>query len=136
MTDIIEAAPQPSNFTATFEIKVNGIRTGTVGDLTNVIKKVDWTLKGTEGGQSFELPQTTDLGDPEAESFVPLAQVNEANVIAWIEATETRMPGIKAHIQLVLDREVAKAALESKPLPWAPPAPEPAPAPEPTPAAE
>jgi len=118
MTDIISAAPQPSNFTATFEIKINAIRTATFGELINVIRKVDWTLKGTESGQSFELPQTTDLGYPQVESFMPLAQVDEASVIAWVEATETRMPGIKAHIQMVLDKEVAKAALESAPLPW------------------
>ena len=120
MTDRIAAAAQPDNFTATFEIKVNAIRTGTVGDLTNVIRKVEWTLKGTERGQSFALPQTTDLGEPQADSFVPLAQVDEASVIAWVEATETRMPGLKAHIQMFLDKEVAKAALESAPLPWAP----------------
>lgn len=120
MSEIIEAAPQPDNFTASFEIKVNAIRTATVGELTQVIRKVEWTVKGTEQGQSFELPQTTDLSEPAAASFKPLAQVSEADVAAWIEATETRLPGIKAHIQLVLDREVAKHALEDTPMPWAP----------------
>lgn len=132
MTMTIDAAPQPQNFTATFEIKVNGIRTTTVGNLTDVVRKVDWTLKGTESGQSFELPQTTDLGDPDAEGFIPLSSLTEATVAAWIEATDTRIPGIKAHIQYVLDKEVAKHALTAAPLPWAP-APvepvEPAPAP-------
>jgi hypothetical protein len=123
----IEAAPQPSNFTATFEIKPTGIRTGTVGELTQVIKKVEWTLKGTEQGQSFELPQTTDMGEPDSANFIPLSQVTEESVIAWIEATETRLPSIKAHIQYVLDKEVAKASLEATPMPWAPVA-------EPTPA--
>lgn len=120
MSEIIEAAPQPSNFTATFIISVNSIRTGAVGGLTDVIKKVEWTLTGNESGQSFALPQTTDLSEPDAASFKPLAEVTEADVVAWIEATETRMPGIKAHIQFVLDKEVAVAALEAKPLPWAP----------------
>ena len=121
MSEILDAAPQPSNFTASFTVSVDSIRTGTVGGLTDVIKKVEWTLTGTESGQSFALPQTTDLSEPDAASFKPLAQVTEADVRAWIEATETRMPGIKAHIQYVLDREVTKAALEAKPLPWAPP---------------
>lgn len=116
----IEAAPQPDNFTATFTIKVNGIRTATVNGLENTVKQVDWTLVGEESGQKFELPQTTSLADPAAEGFVPLANLTEAAVAAWIEATETRMPGIKAHIQLVLDKEVAKAALADTPMPWAP----------------
>lgn len=130
MSEILEAAPQPSNFTATFTISVNSIRTGTVGSLTDVIKTVEWTLTGTESGQSFALPQTTDLSEPDAASFKPFAQVVEADVCAWIEAAETRMPGIKAHIQYVLDKEVAAAALEAKPLPWVP-TPEPTPAPAP-----
>jgi hypothetical protein len=116
----IEAAPQPDNFTASFTIKVNAIRTATVNGLENTVKHVDWTLVGEESGQKFELPQTTALADPASEGFVPLANLTEAAVIAWIEATDTRIPGIKAHIQFVLDREVAKAALASTPMPWAP----------------
>lgn len=114
------AAEQPQNFTATFTYKVNGIRTATVGDRTNVVKQVDWTLKGTEAGQTFELPQTTALADPNGQAFIELANLTEADVVAWIEATETRLPGIKAHIQLVLDKEVAKTALAATPMPWAP----------------
>lgn len=123
------AAEQPQNFTATFTIKVNGIRTATVGDRTNVVKQVDWTLKGTEAGQTFELPQTTQLADPNGQAFIELANLTEADVVAWIEATETRLPGIKAHIQFVLDREVAKTALAATPMPWAPVEPTPTPAP-------
>lgn len=112
---------------ATFETKINAIRTGTVGELTNVVKRVEFTVKGTEQGQSFELPQSVDLADPQSEAFVPLAQVTETNVVAWVEENFTNMDGVKAHIQSVLDKEVAKAALAEAPLPWAPaPAPEPA----------
>lgn len=116
----VEAAPQPSNFTATFIIKVNGIRTTTINDLHDVIKQVEWVLVGEESGQRFELPQTTTLSAPAVETFVPLAQVTEANVIEWIEVNETRMPGIKAHIQLVLDKQIAEANLSETAMPWAP----------------
>lgn len=117
---IVEAAPQPSNFTATFIIKVNAIRTTSVGDLTDVVKQVEWTMVGTEAGKTFELPQTTTLQDPDGQPFIPLANLTETQIASWIEATDTRLPGIKAHIQLVLDREIAKDQLQSKPLPWAP----------------
>ena len=119
-------------YTATFTIKVNGIRTATVNGLENTVKQVDWTLVGEESGQKFELPHTTSLADPAAEGFVPLANLTEAAVAAWIEATETRLPGIKAHIQFVLDKEVAKATLTSTAMPWAPVVETPA-APTPTP---
>ena len=123
----IEAAPQPDNFTANFTIKVTGLRTATVGNLQDVVKQVEWTMVGTEAGQTFELPQVTTVPDPDTPQFVPLQNLTEAQVVSWIEAHETRLPGIKAHIQLVLDREVSKAALATAQMPWAP-AQEPAPA--------
>lgn len=104
---------------ATFEIKINAIRTGTVGELTDVIKRVDFTVKGTEQGQSFELPHSIEIADPDPAQFIQLANVTEANVITWVEGNFPSMDSVKAHIQYVLDREVAKAALTEAPLPWA-----------------
>lgn len=116
----IEAAPQPSGFTATFTIKVTGIRTATVNGLQNVIKQVTWTMIGEELGQRFELPQTTDLPNPTSETLVPLSELSEENVISWIEANETRIPSIKAHIQFILDKQIAESALQEAAMPWAP----------------
>ena len=123
---------QAPTFTATFTIKINGLRTATVNGLENTVKQVDWTLVGEESDQKFELPQTTELGDPAAEGFVPLANLTETAVAAWIEATDTRIPGIKAHIQMVLNKEVAKNSFVTTPMPWVPvaePTTEPAPSP-------
>jgi hypothetical protein len=102
----------------TFEIKVNGIRTANVDGLENVVRKVDWTIKGTKDSQTFELPQTTDLEVPKNNGFLPLENVTESNVIEWIEASDNRLPSIKAHIYYVLEKEAAKAALTPTPLPW------------------
>lgn len=115
---------------ATFTIKINAIRTTTVGERANVVKQVDWTLTGEEAGQSFSLPQTTTLADPDGQPFIDLANLTEAEVIAWVEATDTRIPSIQAHVQSVLDKEVAKSALTSTAMPWAPVEPTPEPAPE------
>lgn len=104
----------------TFTYKINAIRTATVGDNTDVVKQVEWTMQGTQEGQTFELPQTTTLPDPDGHPFIPLAQLTEAEVISWIEATDTGIDALKAHIQYVLDKEVSKAALSSAQMPWAP----------------
>jgi hypothetical protein len=117
--------------TATFQIIVNGIRTANEGGLTNVIKQVSWTLKGTQEGQSFELPQETNLNPVDPENFTELSAMTGPGLIeSWLETAEVNMSGIKAHIQLVLDKECAKASLTSAAMPWAP-APEPSPAPAP-----
>lgn len=116
---------------ATFTIKINGIRTATVNGLENTVKQVDWTMVGEEAGVSFELPQTTNLEDPDSANFVQLSSLTEAAVAAWVEATATNVDGIKAHIQFVLDKEVAKQSLASTPMPWAPVVETPEPAPSP-----
>lgn len=116
-----QAAPQPSNFTATFEIIITGIRTGTVGNLTNVVKHVEWTLRGTQEGKTFELSQRTDLAPPDEANFIPLESITDpAVVVAWVEENDTRIPAIKAHIQFVLNRMIIEADSVATPLPWAP----------------
>lgn len=119
MTEYI-LTPQPQNFSASFTINITGLRTQTVGGVPGVVKQVEWTITGTEAGQVFELPQTTAVPDPDTANFIPLEQLTEPEVVAWIETHETRIPAIKSHIQLVLDRQVDQAALESTPMPWTP----------------
>ena len=114
----------------TFAIKITGLRTQTVNGIENVVKQVEWTMVGTEGTQTFELPQTTTVPDPQADGFIPLANLTEAQVIAWVEAHDPRIPAIQAHIQSVLDREVAKAQLVQQQMPWAPVVETPTPVPE------
>lgn len=128
------AAPEPTTFTATFEIIINGIRTATVGDLTDVVKQVEWTMKGTKDGQVFELPQKTELGDPDPNSFVQLSSITDPQVIVgWVEQNEHRLNSIKFHIQSVLDKMVTESQLAPAPLPWALPLVPPTPAPTPAP---
>ena len=113
---------------ATFTITVNKVYTATEGNLANVVKKADWTMTGTQDEQNFALPQTTDLAAADPGNFVAFDSLSQENVIAWIEsAAAQNIEAIKAHIQFVLDKECAKAALAGPAMPWAPP---PAPAPE------
>lgn len=114
---IIEAAKQPDIFTADFTIKVNGLRTKTVGANSNVVKEVEWTLIGKQDTCNFELPQSTQLPDP-IENFIPITDLTESEVISWIENNESRLLGIKAHIQLVLDQQSLKNNLEVVKMPW------------------
>lgn len=103
-----------------FTVKITGIRTATVGDKSNVVKQVEWTMIGEDQGQKFELPQVTELEDPNGQPFIPLAELTEANVVQWVESADARLQAIKDHIQYVLDKEIAKAALVTTNMPWAP----------------
>lgn len=105
---------------ATFTTKITGLRTATVNNIENVVKQIEWTMQGTQDNQKFELPQTTTVPDPQSEQFIPIQQLTEQEVISWIETHDERLPAIRAHIQYVLDKETAKAALMETPMPWAP----------------
>jgi hypothetical protein len=116
----IQTPEQPSGFTASFTIKVTGLRTATIGERTNVVKQIDWVMIGEKSAQTFELPQTTQLPDPNGQTFIPLSALTEAEVIQWIEANDERIPVIKAHIQYVLDKEVGTPILTTVSIPWEP----------------
>lgn len=116
-----EAVQEPTTFTANFEIVVTGIRTANVDGLTDVIKQVEWTLKGTQDGQTFELPQKTELAPPDAAKFIPLSSITDpTTIVAWIEDSEPRLNSIKAHIQSVLNRMVKESGTVHASLPWLP----------------
>jgi hypothetical protein len=104
---------------AIFEIKINAIRTSELGGMVDVIRQVDFTVTGAQDGQSFALHQTAQFDDPLAEGgFIPLVSLTEANVVGFIESGFSNLDSVKAHIQFVLDKEIAKASLQSTPLPW------------------
>ena len=102
----------------TFKFIITGIRTLTVGDLTDVVRHIDWTLRGEEAGQHFDLPQQTALANPGSDGFIPLSSLTEEQVILWIQENETRLSAIKEHIQYVLDKQVTQAQSTSTALPW------------------
>lgn len=113
-----------------YTIKVDGVKTATVGGLQDVVKQVNYTVKGVADGQSFELPVKVELEDPNPADFVPFQSLTESQVVAWIEELPQTV-STKLHIQLVVDKMVKEAGLQEAQMPWAPP---PAPAPEPSPA--
>jgi hypothetical protein len=104
----------------TFTITINGIKTATVNGIADAVKQIDWTLKGELEGQTFELPQTTLIPDPVEAGFIPLSALTPEVVTTWINEHEDRMFAIKAHIQYVLNKQVAEAGLTTTPMPWAP----------------
>lgn len=105
---------------ATFTTRVLAMRTASEDGLTQVVKEVDFLIEGEDTGQTFGFQNTMVAGPIDQQNFVPFADLTEQHVIDWIEA-EPRLVEVKAHIQLVLDKMVASAALTPETLPWAPP---------------
>jgi hypothetical protein len=114
-----------------YSYKINAARVVSQDGLTDVVKEVEVTVTGTDGAAKFDLPTTVKLGAADPSRFTAFTALTEEQLVSWVE-NDAVVDSIKAHIAMVVAKEVEKLASESKPLPWAP-APEVAPpAPPPT----
>lgn len=105
---------------ATFSTSVRSIRTGSIGNLSNVVKYVEFVVTGTDSGQTFELPAGIEIADPDPAIFIELPSVTEADVIRWIGENYPQMQGLYDHIQRVLNEMIARASFQDTAMPWAP----------------
>lgn len=115
-----------------YTVTINGALTNTEGSLTDVVRQVNWTYTGTAMGQSFSLPQSTDLPAPGEAGFIPYDQLTQAVMTQWVLSNTPNLPAIQAHIAQVLPQMIYSSALQPTPLPWQPPGPNPGPQPLPT----
>jgi hypothetical protein len=107
----------------TFSLAIRAARTRDEGGLTDILTAVEWVLTGVQGSATFELPGKTTMGPVDPQNFTPYAQLSQQQVLDWVNAIEDtatgQFPGMRAHIDMVVTRMAAEAALAAKPLPWA-----------------
>lgn len=109
-----------------YTTSINSCRVTTQGDLTNVVKEVNATITGTDDVYTtctFALPVQVTFGPADPQSFTPFQDITEAEMVAWVNAQTDIIASVQAHIDMVVQKEVALAELQPKPLPWAPPEP-------------
>ena len=102
-----------------YSYKINAARVVAQDGLTDVIKEVEVTVTGTDGAAKFDLPTTVKLGAADPGSFTAFTALTEEQLVSWVE-NDAVVESVKAHIAMVVAKEVEKLASESKPLPWAP----------------
>lgn len=103
-----------------YNIEITRTRVKNEGDLSDVIREVDFILTGTDRGCSFQLPVTLKFDAPDSDNFIPFEDLSKAEVENWIWSKDEELQSYKAHIAIVVARETAKLGLEQKPLPWEP----------------
>lgn len=119
-----------------FTTEINSCRVTSQGDLTDVVKEVNVTITGTDDvvtSCTFSLPIQVKFGEADPQSFTPFEDITQTEMIDWVNAQTDQIAPVQAHIEYVLQQQLAIAALTPKPLPWVP---EPTPTPEPTPMPE
>lgn len=91
--------------------------------LNKVVKRILWTLTGTEGNFTHEFKASTELPSP-GEEFLSYDSLVEAIVVGWIE--EHTDPAYITHCKAIIDEELATKIAQASgeaPIPVTPPLP-------------
>jgi hypothetical protein len=93
----------------TFNWTISAVdRTLSLDGLTNVIKTVHWRYRATdENGVSTETYGATSLGEPNPNEFTPFNEVNESDVIIWLED----MLNIIPEVEIIEGEEVTEVKI-------------------------
>jgi len=106
----------------TYTWAVTGLKVTMVGDLPNYVVQTYWTKTGTdENGNTGQFAGATPFQpDPNQPSFIPFDQLNEAEVLGWIEAVV--VGDYETHVNDVIAKQIADKIdpVVEKPLPWDP----------------
>ena len=95
--------------------------------LTDVVTNVQFTYTGTDSDSGFSstFNGAYPVPPPSAPGFIPLADLTEAEVIAWIEPIYP-IDHPNEVIEAGIENQIAPTN-EDAPMPWAPEPPEPLP---------
>jgi hypothetical protein len=101
---------------------ITGVRTRTIGELTDVLVEASFRLAGVDDNIEEETTQTVALLPP-GENFIPYPEVTESDVVGWVQAaldakSATRVELLQAELQDRIERRRSPAPA-AKPLPWA-----------------
>lgn len=99
--------------TATFTIKVTGVK---ADKDTNIVKQLSWNILAEQEGVKIDVNYSTDVPDGVLGTVDALV---EATTVAWIEANDIRIEGIKNHLQYQLNLQIPDTALVAITPSWA-----------------
>ena len=106
--------------TITYTWSITSLKTApALEGLSDVVTGIRFNYTGTdENGNTHTFNGAVPVGAPDSENFKPLAELTEAEVIAWAQANHPT-----DHMNSVIERAIAKQVAPTDvevALPWAP----------------
>lgn len=88
--------------------------------LDNIVKVVNWNVRGVDGNVSAELNGSIALNKPDPLNFLPYEEVTEADVISWVKGTigEDMTKAAEADVAAQILYKTQQNPVAT-PLPWA-----------------
>ena len=99
-----------------YDFIFNSVEVTQTDDLSNVVKKVIWQLKGSEDEIAVFVPFSTEMDPPNNEQFINFEDLTEEIMISWV-SEKIDVASIKLNI--LKEIELKKNPVLEKPLPWA-----------------
>jgi len=101
-----------------YEWKITALKKApSLDGLSDVITHVNFEYKGIEGEYSAVFNGACPVGPPEKDSFVPLADLTEADVLVWAQANHPVENMQDVISKVIADKKTPKN-VEVDTLPW------------------
>ena len=102
-----------TNYTTT----INSMYTLNTPDPDYVVNAI-WEVTGVDGANTASIGGNTQFSSQQSDTFIPYAQLTEAQVIGWIP--ESAITSAQACVQGQIDSMITPpVSPENTPLPWA-----------------
>lgn len=102
-------------------IKITSIKTtDEYPDFPDCVKNIEWEITFTNAnGKTAIRKGGVNLGDPSADGYIPLANLDEATVVAWVDAQITRDKLLEYMMQSAeAEMTASEPILSEQALPW------------------
>lgn len=76
-----------------------------IGDLKDVVYKVDWEVVGEKQEETFSSPQYTELNEPISTNFVPKENFSVELIASWVEELVI-MDDVRSYVEMMLDQKI------------------------------
>lgn len=106
-----------------YSITLHNARVHSQDELIDVVKELDVSLIATDGQSTISVPFMVELEPANPENFSTFDKLTEEEMISWVWAQTDVIERNKAHVELILNKEIEKGKLVSKDLPWKPASP-------------
>lgn len=89
----------------TFKTNIKRMFFKDIGELSDVVFRVEWEVVGERMDETFTSPQYTDLNEPNVTNFVPKENFSVELIASWVEELVI-MSDIKSYIEMMLDKKI------------------------------
>lgn len=100
-----------------YTIQITGIKVIDTEEHKDIVKQIDFIIKGSLEGQTFDFPNWITLDSFDPNNFITYENLTKAKITEWVES-HPQIASMKSHMAFILEDKVKQASLKAAELPW------------------